>query len=761
MKNLTWSIQLKKHLTLIFHMAFLCLFLIGVSLIYLNSNYGRGLSWIREESYSDTFSFKELLEDDIEKIFQYVNYKDVFETDGKLDYSKDMVSVTFNSGKTTVYTLDDMVRYAKSHGYYLDDLFTVQGGPPASIETAGEPLVNWKAYNPDEVYTEPGDQFASLEKLSKEVLTLMGEYYQIQYNYIDKPSNLYFRVSYMDDNSQEFVYTNSTEMSSEAIRALGRYLYISGDSILIDTNMKHFPANISALLEKYRVYDNDNYYIMIGLDTTYPHDDAYSHANYEYNQVRIDYITGLILLALGALGCLVTLYILMLMSGYVTNDRSKVRLHRFDNVPLECNLALLALAVYLSMLASSSVGNKFLHLLVDKNYWWYSERLLQVVILYLLFLVEGFYLIRCYKASTLWFNSLLYRLYQWTVHYLTGCSFPLHLTFTYIGFWVVNLLLALTCGYLFFNQKLMSLPYVYLIPAAVIIGFNVWIFFLSWRSAVEQQKISKALHSMSDGDTSYKIDLSGFSGKELVLAENINNISTGLETALTEQVKSERLKADLITNVSHDIKTPLTSIISYVDLIKREQIQDEKVQRYLDVLDQKSQRLKTLTEDLVEASKASSGNLKLEIARIDFIELLQQTNGEFEEKFAMRHLELVTNFPDQSILIEADGRRLWRVLENLYNNAFKYAMEYSRVYIDIEVKNNWVYFTVKNVSEHPLNIRADELTERFVRGDVARTTEGSGLGLSIAKSLTELQSGKFELYIDGDLFKAQVGFPVK
>ena len=204
----------------------------------------------------------------------------------------------------------------------------------------------------------------------------------------------------------------------------------------------------------------------------------------------------------------------------------------------------------------------------------------------------------------------------------------------------------------------------------------------------------------------------------------------------------------------------MTSIINYVDLLKREKIQDEKIQRYLEILDQKSQRLKTLTEDLVEASKASSGNLKLEIAEIDLVEMIYQTNGEFEEKFQIRHLELVSTLPDQCILIAVDGRRLWRVLENLYNNAFKYAMENSRIYVEVTTKEDMAFFTIKNVSANPLNIRAEELTERFVRGDVARTSEGSGLGLSIAKDLTQLQGGTFNLYIDGDLFKAQVGFPI-
>ena len=216
----------------------------------------------------------------------------------------------------------------------------------------------------------------------------------------------------------------------------------------------------------------------------------------------------------------------------------------------------------------------------------------------------------------------------------------------------------------------------------------------------------------------------------------------------------------MITNVSHDIKTPLTSIINYVDLLKREKIQNEKIQSYLDILEQKAHRLKNLTEDLVEASKASSGNLKLDIANIDLVELIHQTNGEFEEKYQIRHLELVSKLPSKAILIAADGRRLWRVLENLYNNAFKYAMENSRIYVDVIQREDHVYFTIKNVSANPLNINADELTERFVRGDVARTSEGSGLGLSIAKDLTHLLGGVFEIYIDGDLFKAQVGFPV-
>lgn len=762
MKKIQWSMQLKKQFILLLHMIFLGLLLTGFSFIYLNSNYGRGVSWIHEESYADTFAFKELLEDDIEKIFQYVNYKDVFETDGQVDYTKDMVSVTFNTGKTSVYTLEALMREAKSMGYYLDESYEVAGGPKSpGTEDVAYPQINWKAYNPDEQYNEPGDAYASLEELSVEVLTLLGEYYRIQYNYVDKPSNLYFKVFYMDDSQQDHLYTNVAERTPEELKQLGRYLYISGDTVLMDTNMKYVPDNITSLLEKYNLYNNNQYYIIIALDTSYAHEDDYSRANHEYLSIRIDYITGLVLLGIGLMGCLITLGCLLPISGYENRKRDQVRLHGFDRLPIEINAVFFAIALWIASMLAEKIGYRFLHLIVDNHYWNFAERLLLDTMIYLCCLVEAFSLIRCYKAKAIWTSSLMHWLYQWMIRYLSGVSYPFRLTLTFLGYVLVNGVLIAAFSYLFTRQELLSLPLFYLVPAIAIVCFNIWVFLELLKNAVESEKISKALYYISSGDTGYTVDVDVFTGKERLLAEAINNIGSGLDAALQEQVKSERLKADLITNVSHDIKTPLTSIINYIDLIKREKVQDEKIQRYLEVLDQKSQRLKTLTEDLVEASKASSGNLKLEISDIDLVELVWQTNGEFEEKFELRHLEMISHFPDEAIIIEADGRRLWRVLENLYNNAFKYAMMNSRVYIDIFTEDEMVYFTIKNVSENPLNIRADELTERFVRGDVARTTEGSGLGLSIAKNLTELQGGRFTLYIDGDLFKAEVGFPVK
>ena len=273
--------------------------------------------------------------------------------------------------------------------------------------------------------------------------------------------------------------------------------------------------------------------------------------------------------------------------------------------------------------------------------------------------------------------------------------------------------------------------------------------------------IMDGLKKISDGELQYKIKTDTLTGKQKVMAEYINNIGSGLDAAVENSLKKERMQTELITNVSHDLKTPLTSIINYVDLMKRENPTDPKIKEYLRILDEKSQRLKVLTEDVVEASKASTGNIKLEMNDIDFVEMVQQVIGEFEEKFQEKNLTMMVHFTDEPSIIYADGQRMWRVLENVFGNVVKYAMEGTRVYAEISNRNKKVTFSLKNISAQPLNISADELTERFIRGDVARNTEGSGLGLSIAKSLTELQGGEFKLYLDGDLFKVMITFAAK
>lgn len=315
-------------------------------------------------------------------------------------------------------------------------------------------------------------------------------------------------------------------------------------------------------------------------------------------------------------------------------------------------------------------------------------------------------------------------------------------------------------SYLFLQILLWVLSGKGVLSVAMLAGVNLVVLAVLVTDGMQRQKLLTAIQEINSEEGNTRISESGLFAINRQMAAAVNDLGDGLRHALQEQMKSERMKADLITNVSHDLKTPLTSIINYVDLLKREELHNEKANEYLEVLDQKSQRLKQLTEDLVEASRASSGNVVLDIRRIDVKELLMQTSGEFVERFEARGLQLVENFPQNPQYVDADGRRLWRIIENLFRNVEKYAMPHTRVYLDLINDGKRVAFSLKNISENPLNISPEELTERFTRGDESRSTEGSGLGLSIAKDLTEIQKGTFEIYLDGDLFKVTVSFPI-
>ena len=264
--------------------------------------------------------------------------------------------------------------------------------------------------------------------------------------------------------------------------------------------------------------------------------------------------------------------------------------------------------------------------------------------------------------------------------------------------------------------------------------------------------------SIAAGDVTEPVDTS----KMLIDLEEqgnaLNIIRTGMNEAMDARIKSERLKTELITNVSHDIKTPLTSIINYVDLMQKEKPENEKIKEYLEVLDRQSGKLKKLIEDLIEASKAATGNIQMQMEEVNARVLLNQSIGEFEERLEQKNIKLVTEIPEEDIHIQADSRYLWRVFDNLMNNIVKYSQEGTRAYVDLKKLGDHVRFVFRNTSRDELNISADELMERFVRGDASRNTDGNGLGLSIASSLTEAMGGKLTISIDGDLFKATVEF---
>ncbi len=758
-----YSLRGRKMIAVFLHIIFLTLAVISISIIYLSGWVGSGVTWLLGHTYEDTDTFSQQLEEDLNHIFQYAAYRDIFETDGALDLSREMFSISYGDGPEIIYTLEEVLRYAKSQGFYLNDQFEVVNDLFIydNASTNRDLLVNWRAYDPDPILKEPSDVFSSLLDLSREVLNCLSEYYTVTYRLMSSPTNLYYTILYSNDGEPDAVFSNAGGMTPNQMRELGKYCIMTSDSILIDSNLNHVPGNIVSAMEQNNIYDSSEYSLAIGVDTSYLAADVYADQAADYRQLRNRFMEGLAGLAVGVLGCLSTLAYLAMVSGYKTTDRSTLYLHSFDQITTEGWVALTGISVLFMLFLGEKIGYRLIHMVFRETSWPFMEQMLRAVIIYSVCIIGAFSLLRRYKNRTLWENSLLHHLRENLSLYFSDRTLSHRLFCLYGAFAAAQVVIMALIGIAYKLRRFAGAGIAALLLAAILLVLDYLVFHQLFEKSKQHDRIAEAIEMIAAGDTAYQMDLNNLSGKELQMGQMINRIGTGLEMALQEQVKSERLKADLITNVSHDIKTPLTSIINYVDLLKRENLPGEKVQEYLNVLDQKSQRLKNLTEDLVEASKASSGNVKLEMTTLDLVEMIWQTNGEFEEKFAQRHLELVTSLPSGSILIRADGRHLWRVLENVYNNAFKYAMEHSRIYTDVSREEDKVFFTIKNVSESPLNVQGTELTERFVRGDVSRTTEGSGLGLSIAQSLTLLQGGSFDIIIDGDLFKVRVGFPVK
>jgi len=366
------------------------------------------------------------------------------------------------------------------------------------------------------------------------------------------------------------------------------------------------------------------------------------------------------------------------------------------------------------------------------------------------------------KTRTLIKNTLIYMILRFFGKYINKFSNWIKHIISNVS--LIKKTVILLCGILlleFIALVIIFNTYWYYSPSRIfwfVIVCNIVFVSAVLYLAIILKRIKDGGEKIAKGDLHHKIDTQYMFGDFKEFCVSLNNINEGLQVAVNERMKSEHFKTELITNVSHDIKTPLTSIINYVDLIKKEECENETVKQYIEVLDRQSGRLKKLVEDLVEASKASSGTLNVNLAVCDASVLLTQALGEFEDRLKKAGITPVLNLPENPVKIMADGRHLWRVFDNLLSNVCKYALGGTRVYLDIIRNNGKVYITFRNISKFQLNVSAEELMERFVRGDTSRNTEGSGLGLSIARSLVELQNGSLELNVDGDLFKVTVEF---
>ncbi len=359
--------------------------------------------------------------------------------------------------------------------------------------------------------------------------------------------------------------------------------------------------------------------------------------------------------------------------------------------------------------------------------------------------------VRC-KTGTLLTNTLVYKSYDGVKQFFIR-------QWKNFEFYVDNLPLYWEIAVIVF--VLVSLPVLFGGLGAILslCGTVIFVLFLI-RMTVAYKNIETGIEKIAGGDTGYQIDVRKMPNYMKKQAENLNNINNVVGDAVFRRVKSEQFKTELITNVSHDIKTPLTSIINYIDLIDKENVTRQPMADYVAVLKRQSNRLKKLIEDLVEASKASTGNIAVNLSSTGLNILLNQAVAEYTEKAAAAGLELSVSMPEKEIYILSDGRLLWRVFDNLLNNACKYSRPGTRVYINLANDENNATISFKNISKQALNISADELMERFVRGDSSRNTEGSGLGLSIARSLTDILGGVMKLDIEGDMFKAILTFPV-
>ena len=744
-------------------------------LVFIGQNDVTDQIFQKSLKYEESSNFNSLVEEQLDQVIRYTKLRSNFEVNGEYDgrkvvdikdYSEDGI-ITGKQNSSVGYYLEDLIKWSQvglnysyiehqESSHATDSYDTTQSSNDIEqkvdleeeyLPVRGKKLFAYanNSFEQEELFN---DLQATLDKIGEEY----QEYKELKSSFANDNSNLKF---YVIDYENDAFYTNAEDKDfkeNDTIKDIGKYIILDSVNLEYESNMSVKESYVYSLLGKYATDFRGDYYIEIAVDTKYPCVDLFTEGK-DYYYYFLPSIKGLLLGGVVAgFFALLILIILTLQAGHKKElDTNGIILIGFDKIKTEFAAGGL---VFLAVIISSIYANFLYHTQL-------STVLIACItgivasVLNALFLLGYLSLVRRIKAETIWSNSF----FAWffdkcaeigkaCVHIINSRKITTKVILLFTSFVMINWFF-ITLGA---EYDEINIFYI------VIFIFNVFIVVLLINNAVGRNKILQGIHIISKGDLEYKIGTEKLTGENLQMAEAINHMGESLHNAVEISIKNERLKADLITNVSHDIKTPLTSIINYVDLLKREDITDEKIVNYIDILDKKSQRLKHLTEDLVEASKISSGNIVLNIERINFIELIHQTAAEFYEKFEQRNLTLITTLPDQSITIAADGRRLYRVLENLYNNVAKYAMENTRVYVDLTVDNGNVLFSIKNISTQALNINADELTERFIRGDVSRSTEGSGLGLSIAKNLTEAQEGKFSIYLDGDLFKVTIAF---
>ena len=555
---------------------------------------------------------------------------------------------------------------------------------------------------------------------------------------------------------------------TEAFSEYRRYLIYYPDSLVFMGNTIINEEELDGYISVYDYAYPDTTHIWVGVDANYSiAGDAFYTANALYQKIvpnisRIIFLIGFLALLWLGIGIYLTV-----TAGAAADENGQRTwyLNRFDRLWTEAVLLLGAVMCYgayrgyqiiVEIAANAGADVEILGIQFTRAYRYGAFALFGIYISISANLL-WYSLVRRIKAGNLWRDSFLCLVCRNLINSVKFIfrhkNSVISMLLPYNVFLFSNLA-GIVLAYSLREQIMYTvLILIVMVTADGIVGV------LMFRRNAEQVEIVEGINRIRDGEVDFKLDTESLHGASRELADAVNNIGEGIRKAVRTSMKDEQMKTDLITNVSHDIKTPLTSIINYVDLLKRLKIQEEPARGYIEILDNKAQRLKQLTDDLVEASKISSGNIELEREKLNLTELMNQGIGEFSEKLEECRLQIVFEEDDVPAYIYADSRRMWRVVENLFNNICKYALEGTRIYIDLLKEEGQVEISVKNISRQQMNIRPEELTERFIRGDSSRTTEGSGLGLSIAKSLVQVQGGNLEILLDGDLFKVKITFP--
>lgn len=776
----------------------------------------------KSRDYESSYLFNNILGNNVSDVLRHVAIRSQLETAGQYD-DKKMIDVTayVNRGATlsgdyitAVYYLSDLLKWAQSGFNYETKMFNTEqsanflsasttythlknnafsGGMNSylnsqidgnsitfaisgnSVPSDGEHtcLINryqtadgkniedivstWEEYNLLCSY---------VEEAAKDLLSNYEEYNNTisYYDYLN--SNLRYYIT-RTVNGKTSVFTNVPELSRETtgkdlkgiFENYGRYIYYCPYEIKYETNTLIKESVVRSIVKTYSYAYPDQIKIYIGVDTrNYPVVDSFVYGKVNFAKY-MPYKSQLYIIGIVAAIVYVILLIvyLALQKKELLFELANISEEGQDKSTLTKGLQTEVIALIGILLVVVPV------LLYYAFNWIANEQGIELSAAFPYFAsIIGFiascgFLFMVYnlakKASLklLWKDSVLRVIIIGTKNIIVNT--------TDNG----NVIIRSWIPYLFFvafNIVLFRLGLPGILVAAF---FDILVGIYRYRQNLDRDKIIGVIENIKNGNVKDKVAVENLHSDNIRLAEAVNSIGEGIDRAVNTSMKDEKLKADLITNVSHDIKTPLTSIINYVDLLKREDINNERAKEYIEILDVKSQKLKQLTEDLVEASKISSGNISIELSKINFVELVNQTIGEFYEKLEKNSLSVIFKPQQQDMMIMADARHLWRVIENLLNNVCKYALSGTRVYLDMVYEENAnagnkVVFSIKNISASELNIDATELTERFIRGDVSRTTEGSGLGLSIAKNLTAAQGGDFDIRLDGDLFKVIIKF---